>query len=183
MVTTTERGEKPSSPSKQSPQKPVPDFQCLECKTFVPPDRKLLLKHLKEVHKISARDYYNFNLDMSNLAKDQEFSQWQYGCEYACRICREMFNTQGALARHLDVAHERLGIAKYETMHGPLMTKEKRRDCAICKQSILWSPFKIKQHLKSAHGLTIAKYFHLHIKSKKKHVLPKKKQAKHIYLL
>ena len=44
------------------------------------------------------------------------------------------------------------------------MSKEVKRSCAICQTDVLWYPFKIKQHLAQAHGITLEKYFYLHVK-------------------
>ena len=56
---------------------------------------------------------------------------WQYGSEYQCRICSQMFYEPRKLSTHLKDQHS-VKLADYEKKYGDLLTKSHKYTCQIC---------------------------------------------------
>ena len=141
----------------------VEQFKCQYCQESLNFDRRMVTSHLAK-HKISPKDYFKYYLNMEGLSKSRLFHEWQYGCEYHCRICKKKIMTYGLLENHLSADHGGIGVAEYEKCYGPMMFREVKKPCAICNAELVWYPLKVKQHLKT-HGCSLAIYYYKYVES------------------
>merc|ERR1719376_23147 len=144
--------------------------QCKLCQVDILQDPFYLDTHLRGVHKMTIREYYNQYIctddekqecvkDLTELKKakieDQLFNNWTKGVQYQCQVCKMILGSVRALKDHLRAQHQ-VKYKDHVKIYKQLLMQHK---CQVCGNNVLQNRPSLQHHKSYYHEMDNAQYF------------------------